>query len=695
MFEKGLYTSYGELSVSCEPQNGTFCVRYGQETLLRQLRFVHEDGTQLALIRSEHDFDKKTNILRAVLGGADMEYTVEFRLDRYGMRLHMPGALRVLAQACWGEDRREDVYATYVGEAGTGLRCAIGPAASVRDNALYDRKTDRAFVIRGGREGKLRFDWQSNCYVLELAAEEAQAAFSLSMQKSVLAEEYGIPFRPMNRQATFSKPAAGWMTWYAVKFDASEETVLENLAFQEQYLKPYGADAFWIDWEWYHQNLKGLPEEGMDTFHPHPGKYPHGLKFISDKIKEAGFVPALWIGFTNDPAENDYAKAHPEIVLADDQTWCGRYFYDLTHPEYLNGFLTKALQNVLDWGYEAVKFDTLPMTMVRTEEYHHKLYDPSVTTRDAYRGMIQKVREILGENTYMLMCNTARDADYTYVADLFDAARVGGDIFKWSEFLESGVNRVIRFYPLHNVTMHADPDNVVLREEFNTYAQAATRAYFVSLLGLPMTFGDDFKVLPPERVALLQKCLPVMDVHPMEINESAEAQEELIVNLSVALPFASYNVVSVINFREEATKRQVSFGEDLYLEDGEYHVFDFEKESYLGAFRDGFPVENAACQTRVFCVRKKTGAVQLLSTSRHVTQGAAEIRSFEQTADRLCLSAELVGGDEYRVYLYVPEAVPVTADAAWKTERLGENLYRISRTPPESGVYALTVQIDR
>lgn len=419
------------------------------------------------------------------------------------------------------------------------------------------------------------------------------------------------------------------------------------------------------------------------------------MKFVSDKIKEAGFVPALWIGFTNDSSDNEFTKENPEIILKKKVTWCGNHFYDFSHPKYLNEFLPKALKQVFDWGYEAVKFDTLPAAIDYHEEYHMNMYDPTLTTKEAFRGAMKKTREILGNDMYMLSCAAVKDQDLLWVADIFDAGRVGNDIFEWKDFIKEGVRRTMKFYPMHNIVLYPDPDNVVIREEFNTYNQAASRIYFVSLLGLPMTFGDDFKVLPRERVELIQKCLPVMDIHPMDINEAIADPQELIINLCVELPFESYNVVNLFNIKDWEGKRKIYIDKDLHLDEGEYHIFDFTKEKYIGAVNDFFEIESGACESRIFSVRKKTDNPQLLSTSRHVSQGAAEIKSLSQTEKEIKLSAELVGGDDYKIYLYVPDGFEIESCSGLKKERTQDRVYCITFTAEQSRVYDFEIKFNK
>ena len=52
--------------------------------------------------------------------------------------------------------------------------------------------------------------------------------------------------------------------------------------------------------------------------------------------------------------------------------------------------------------------------------------------------------------------------------------------------------------------LYADADNLVLREEFNTMAQARSRVSLYGLAGLPVTMGDDLRTLPPERCGRLE-----------------------------------------------------------------------------------------------------------------------------------------------------------------------------------------------
>ena len=471
------------------------------------------------------------------------------------------------------------------------------------------------------------------------------------------------------------------MTWYAVKFDAGEEKVLKNAKWMSDNLKEYGADCVWVDWEWYHKDMEGVRDDGCDTFHPDKEKYPHGLKYVSDKIKEMGLTPALWIGFTCDPGKNEYIKENPEIILVEENWWCGRYFLDFSHPKYLNEFLPKALSQVFEWGYEAVKFDTLPITMIKHDLYHQNMYDPTLTTKEAFRRMIKKTRSILGKDMYMLSCAAINDRDVLWAADLFDSARIGGDIFEWGEFLKQGVEKTLRYYSLHNNVLYPDCDNVVMREEFNNLNQAASRIYFVSILGIPMTFGDEFDALDEKRIEFIKECLPILETHPMDICKHKLTGDVLKINLAINKEWESYNVVNVFNTTSETKSETVKLKSDFGLDDKEYIVYNYTDNEFVGITDESFEVKLDSCESKIFCIREKLDRPQLISTSRHISQGAAEITDMEWNApcEELRIKAELVKNTPYTITLYVPDGFVAPAELT----KISENIYTKTITPAE------------
>lgn len=660
-----LYCSYDNNSIRYDTDrdrfeiviNGKSAVTEGcfKEIIFKENTFTLEDFTSKGHTQST-SLDYHTLSVTYTKEASPVQFfTVSFTVTPKGVLLQLicdPEArLKIGGKTVWGED----CFPMSSVENSSDLRCAYGPAATAVDNMLFDRATDSALSFTGAERIRLKYDWDTSLYDLSITTGilAGEKKLLISEERDIMANAYGIKYRPINKNSTFKKAPSGWMTWYSVGFGACEENVLENTKWQSENLLPYGADAIWIDWEWYHADYEGKRDDGTSDLAPDPHKYPNGLGFVAQRIKEYGFTPCLWIGYTNCPSKNEYAKANPDIILAERTGWCGTYYYDFSNPKYLGEFLPMAIKQVKDWGYEAVKYDTLHDGILHHEEFHDRMYDPSLTTKEAFRGMVQRTRELVGEDFYMLACSASR-AGVLWACDIFDASRVGGDIFEWDEFMKQGVMKIMYYYPLHNTVLYTDPDNVILGEKYNTFHQAASRIYFTALAGLPMTFGDDLPRLPRERVDLIKRCLPVMDIHPMYIKRHTHGGGVLRVQLNIELPFESYTVVDFFNMEQTPTEYEVRLWE-LYLDEGEYHAYDYTKKEYLGYTDGKLRIALNSCESRVIALRPKSDRPQIVSTNRHVTQGAAEIKAMKWENNTLTVTSSLVKDDPYVVTIYVPQ----------------------------------------
>lgn len=591
----------------------------------------------------------------------------------------------------------EDMIAICLERTGNDMRCSIGEAVSCVDHALYQKREDWAVSVGKTGQTKISFDKDTKQYRFELclSSEGEWKEAQIVRKENILADQYHIKFAPVNKNATFSTPPVGWMTWYAVKFDACEDKVLENARWQAEHLKDYGANTIWVDWEWYHERMCGDRSDGVNSLMPDPKKYPHGMKYVADKIKELGLVPSLWIGYTNEPCENEFIEKYPDIVLAHDITWCGKYYYDFSNPHYLEEYLSAAIENVHKWGYEAVKYDTLPISIDKHEKYHMNMYNPALTTKKVFRNMIQKTRELLGRDMYMLSCSGSNNSTVLWASDIFDAARVGEDIFTWEEHLEN-VGRIQYFYPLHNIQLYVDPDNVVLREEFNNFEQAKSRAAMVSLLGLPMTFGDEFLDLSEDRIQLLKSTLPIMDIYPKDLcNAASVKQDDMMIHLNIAKAFEDYQVTGIFHLTEEPVQREWSLSKDLHLEEGAYLVYDYYRDAFLGTIKEKLCLDFEPYECRILAFRADSGVPQIISTSRHITQGAAELVDVTYKEDALRFTASLVANDSYTVSIFVPNGYHMEKFDGFEGYIQEKNLIRLSILPQETKVFDFLVSFKK
>lgn len=92
-----------------------------------------------------------------------------------------------------------------------------------------------------------------------------------------------------------------------------------------------------------------------------------------------------------------------------------------------------------------------------------------------------------------------------------------------------------------------------------------------------------------------------------------------------------------------------------------YVVFDFWSQKLLGVFKGKMDVTVEPHDTRVLLIHPLLPRPQLVGTSRHIS-GAYSIQdvAWEGAKNRLHGTSETVQGDDYTLWLYVPQGVTVT-----------------------------------
>ena len=84
------------------------------------------------------------------------------------------------------------------------------------------------------------------------------------------------------------------------------------------------------------------------------------------------------------------------------------------------------------------------------------------------------------------------------------------------------------------------------------------------------------------------------------------------------------------------------------------HVFDFWNQEYLGAWREGMAVPTAPTSCRVLTLLPDSGAIQLISTSRHITQGPVELKRWTQSGNSFKGTSHIIKNDPYKLSFVFP-----------------------------------------
>lgn len=671
-----MYLNYRNFSMEFREETGAFRFLYTPEGETQERDFLQDGHIRLLQNGRLYDFSgfqhRKMQIVQEadyLIGHWDYSGSAEevpdtgisFRLSGGGITVEMMSRARLRADGLlvWGEEPERSTFGIRRhGEAGNILRSACGPAVSSCDDALFDRLTDRVLGFDSPGDFRVGFDWKKKAYRFDYAdGIDCGREFSFRICEHYCRDKFHIPYVPIRKTHGFETPPVGWMTWYALQFDTCEQTVLENADRLKKLFGPWSPKlCLWVDWEWNHcsWDANGIP--GVDPFTPRPDVYPNGLAPVAGAIRERGLIPALWMGPTNDGRLTRAFQEHPDWVLGEKKEWCGRYWIDPTHPEVLEEYIPAVFRQALAWGYEMLKWDCLPATLWTCDLFHDRLYNRSISSEQAVRGLVRAARETVGPDVYMLSCSGEADREVGFAMDCFSAARIGGDVFAWEKFIHSALRRVYHCYAWHNVTLYADADNLVLREEFNTPAQARSRVSFYGLAGLPVTIGDDLRKLPAERCDLLRRLMPVADIHPAELEHKLCGDAYSMQNLAVCREFGSWNVVCVTNLRHETLRIAPHLRRDFHLAGERFAVYDYWNRRFLGIHAGNIAMELAPTDSAVLRITPLGETPVIIHTSRHITQGAVELEQVRWADDRLTGSAlAAVPGEEWIMVLYLPE----------------------------------------
>jgi Melibiase/Beta-galactosidase jelly roll domain len=320
-------------------------------------------------------------------------------------------------------------------------------------------------------------------------------------------------FRPASlvdreRLASLLVPA-GWCSWYELFGNVTEDDVVANLefcaaSFDRRYFRLIQLDDGY-------QRSTGDWETNQ--------KFPHGHRWLTDRIHAKGFRAGLWVAPFAVTDRSGVPAAHPEwllkavaegggsgppvpIVWDTRDDWGGKvYSLDGAHPEVQAWLRELARRVVRDWGYDYLKIDFLHWATAGSEHYG------GLTHAEAYRAGLAAIRDGLGSEAFLLGCGAPLQHAVGYV----NGMRIGTDVdATWGGIQPPALAAALRgFY--HRGAWLNDPDCLVVRPPL-TDAQARTWAAIVAVSGAMNIFSDNLPKLPPERVPLLRRTIPVAPV---------------------------------------------------------------------------------------------------------------------------------------------------------------------------------------
>jgi hypothetical protein len=233
----------------------------------------------------------------------------------------------------------------------------------------------------------------------------------------------------------------------------------------------------------------------------------------------------------------------------------------------------------------------------------------------------------------------------------------------WAQYFQhpaSSTAAAAKRYYFHRRTWVNDADHVCM--DLLTFQQAEAAATSIALSGGNMISGDRLVDLDPVKLAILEKITPSYGEAAVPV-DLFDADVPTTFVLHVERPFAAWSVVAFFNPElDVAVERRFTLRR-LGLDPAKiYLAFDFWKQRFIGEVTNELSVRVEPGSVTLLALHAATGTPQLLSTSRHVTQGAIELEDLQWNAAERALSGISIGPRQsaHDVFVYIP------GDHPWK-----------------------------
>ena len=496
-------------------------------------------------------------------------------------------------------------------------------------------------------------------------------------------------------------------TWYSQPYGGAsdEKHLAETATFAEKNLKPFGFSVIQIDDHWQAGIKTDGPRRNFTAADP-AGPYPSGMKATADSVKAHGLTPGLWFlpfaGTVGDPFFNgheDWFVKH-EDGAPYTVKWGGTCL-DMTYEparEHLRDVVHRITH---EWGFQYVKIDGLwtgtgtPIEYVNTSYKEDHMgdavfHDPDKSNIEAYRDGLKLVRKAGGKDLFILGCNGPQNMrSYGGAFGLVDGMRIGPDNKSDWKSLLRGPTFGSRHYFLNGRVWYNDPDPLYVRPSV-PLNHAQLICSWVTISGDLNTSSEWYPDLPPDRLNLLKRTMPShgLPARPVDLFENELPGIWLLTDGRHSV---RRDVIGLFNWGH--SEKKFDYPLDKIGLDGkvEYVGFDYWQNTLVHGIKGRLhaSVPGESCQ--VLAVRPVADHPQLISTSRHITQGIVDVldEKWDDSAKTLSGRSKIVGGDPYELRIVLPDktwtAPKVTASENTQVSFAQDNdLLRATIQSPQS-----------
>lgn len=306
-------------------------------------------------------------------------------------------------------------------------------------------------------------------------------------------------------------PATGWTSWYNYYQNINQDVILENLNNFNNFNK--NIDIFQID--------DGYQTAVGDWLSVDTWKFPNGMKYIADSVKEKGYKAGIWLAPFVCEKNSEVFNNKKQWLLKDEKgepvlagsNWSSFYALDIYNTE-VRMYIKKVFSVILEqWGYDMVKLDFLYAVCL-------------LPRKDKTRGQIMTeamefLRECVGEKI-ILGCGVPLGAAF----GLVDYCRIGCDVsLDWDDKFYmrklhrervstlNSIGNAIGRRQLDGRAFLNDPDVFLLRDE-NIYlneTQKETLTIVNNIFGSLLFTSDNLKNYKENQFLVFDKAMELKD----------------------------------------------------------------------------------------------------------------------------------------------------------------------------------------
>ena len=481
----------------------------------------------------------------------------------------------------------------------------------------------------------------------------------------------------------------GWNSWTGSGGTGGygtgiNQTLMEkNLAVMRDYFRDWGMDYFQMDdgyeptygdWE---LNLTRFP----DGFSPTKG--------IVKETLDAKLKPGIWIAAFSAYKESKLYKQHQPKGWFMDKTVYGQLTFsdymmlDMTNKEVLAW--TEALFKKIreQWGFVWLKLDFSYPALLGMG-----FADQGLTNVEMYRQGLAAARKGLGKDAFFLNIGAMGIGGVDAMrltmdtAPVWDWDPVSGTMPMTRQGLKPAIATGARRYFYHGKVFVVHPDLIIFRSDTRntklprvTHKEARAFAAYVAATGGIVKLGDRLveDLAPyPDRVNVIRQLLPIhpqpsrpLDLMTREFPERFFKKIQkplggyteswgwyLCMNLGLNWDYTTNPMTKMADDGSERTFSIDPVARGLTA--GPHHVFEFWQHKYLGQKSGTFQVKVPAHDSLVLAIRAVKGRPQFLGHNRHITMGAAVVKSeaWDKATQTLTLVMDAVLANKEAPFVY-------------------------------------------